>query len=317
MSPEALPVRVSVVIPTYNCASYLAEALQSVLAQDFRDLEIVVVDDGSTDATPAVAARFESSPRVRYLARPHGGVSRARNEGLRSSTGEYVAFLDADDTWPRADKLSTQVAFLDARREIGWVFADVQDFVEGGRCLTPYLRSVGFYTAGGDAIAPLRLRVATLCGPRFYIPTGTVLIRRACLESVGGFDETLQMYEDLDLWVRLLRRYPIAFQPSVQLARRIHGANHGVQRVRCVEDLRRVIEKLDLEQEGLVFAREARRCHYLSGRADHGNGELGAACRAFRDSLRHGVSLRAALHLLWSGAALGVQWLRVRRAGRP
>ena len=101
--------RVSVLIPTYNCARFLSQAIDSVLAQTFQDFEILVVDDGSTDDTAQVVARY---PRVRYIRREHCGVSASRNAAVAAATGEIVVFLDADDFW-LPEKLEKQVTYLD------------------------------------------------------------------------------------------------------------------------------------------------------------------------------------------------------------
>ena len=118
--------RVSVLIPTYNCARYLGEAIDSVLAQTFQDFEISVVDDGSTDDTARVVARY---PRVRYIRKEHSGISVTRNAAVAAATGEIVAFLDADDLWT-PDKLSKQVAYLDENPDCHLIFTKAENFYQ-------------------------------------------------------------------------------------------------------------------------------------------------------------------------------------------
>jgi glycosyltransferase involved in cell wall biosynthesis len=113
--------RVSVIIPTFNCARFLGRAIETALTQTYRDYELIVVDDGSTDETREVVASFGS--KLRYLYQPNGGVYSARNLALSSANGELVAYLDADDMW-YPHKLDTQVAFLDAHKECGLVHSD-------------------------------------------------------------------------------------------------------------------------------------------------------------------------------------------------
>jgi len=117
---------VSVIIPTYNCGAFVREAVESVLGQSHRDLEVVVVDDGSTDDTPVVLARIED-PRVTVIRSPHRGLSAARNEGLDRARGEYIAFLDADDRW-LPSKLDRQVALMDAEPEVCLTFTNLTRF---------------------------------------------------------------------------------------------------------------------------------------------------------------------------------------------
>src|ERR1044072_1794023 len=115
-SPKPL---VSVIIPTYNSARFLAESIQSVLGQSFRDFELIVIDDGSTDNTEAVVAAFPEA--LRYVKKANGGPAAARNFGIREARGDFIAFLDADDFW-MSDKLALQVAHFNDHPEYGVVF---------------------------------------------------------------------------------------------------------------------------------------------------------------------------------------------------
>lgn len=118
--------RVSVLIPTYNCGRFLGQAIDSVLAQTFTDHEIIVVDDGSTDDTASVVARY---PQVKYIQREHCGVSPARNAAIAAATGEIVVFLDADDLW-LPEKLEKQVAYLDENPDCMLVFTKAENFYQ-------------------------------------------------------------------------------------------------------------------------------------------------------------------------------------------
>lgn len=118
--------KVSVLIPTYNCGRYLAEAIDSVLAQTFSDYEIIVVDDGSTDNTAQVVAQY---PEVKYIQREHCGVSATRNAAIAAATGEIVVFLDADDFWT-SDKLEKQVDYLEENPDCMLVFTKAENFYQ-------------------------------------------------------------------------------------------------------------------------------------------------------------------------------------------
>jgi len=181
--------RVSVVIPTYNRAHLVAEAIESVLTQSFTDFELIVVDDGSTDQTEEVL-RAITDPRLKYLEQPNQGASAARNTGIRAATGEYTAFLDSDDLFlPK--KLSLQVALIADNPAVGLVYGK-------------YLSSIGAGLGGsmktaGVCYPQLDLR-RLLLGPAFH--WSTVLIRRSALEQVGGFDPSVSG-EDWELTLRL------------------------------------------------------------------------------------------------------------------
>ena len=118
--------RVSVLIPVYNCAPWIAAAIESVLAQTYQDFEIIVADDGSTDQTVQIVQRY---PRVQYLFQPHSGISAARNLALSKARGELIAFLDADDLWA-PNKLALQVSYLDAHPECKIIFCHYHNFTD-------------------------------------------------------------------------------------------------------------------------------------------------------------------------------------------
>ena len=188
---------VSAIIPTYNCARYLPEAIDSVLAQTYRDFEIIVVDDGSTDNTQEVLAPY--GDRVRVIKQPNQGRSAARNTGILAARGEYVAFLDADDLW-LSRKLGKQMAFLEARPDVRWVYSDYAMFDEGGR------QCESVFCARRVACLPETQAVLHAL-PGGIVWTGTVLVEASCFKEVGAFDSSLPVSEDSDMWVRLACRF--------------------------------------------------------------------------------------------------------------
>lgn len=182
---------VSVVIPAYNAAWCIARAVESVFAQRFRDFELIVVDDGSTDGTGAVLSRYGDALHV--LSKSNGGLSSARNAGIRAARGRYVAFLDADDWW-LADKLERQVALMRSRPELA--FCSTAARIEG-----PDGEALGEWRCRGDTDAALE---AIFAVNAFVAGSGSaVLARRDALDRTGGFDESLRSLEDIDMWMRL------------------------------------------------------------------------------------------------------------------
>lgn len=181
---------VSVIIPCYNHGHYLPHALNSVLAQTFVDWEAIIVDDGSTDDSAAVAARF-TDPRLRYIHTQNRGLSAARNTGIRAAQGEYQAFLDADDEWEPAF-LETCVRTLAREEGITGVVALARFIDENGRLLP---------RIGGLVISESGFRAQLLEGG--FFPTNAVLIRGEAVHRAGLFDERLTSAEDWDLWLRI------------------------------------------------------------------------------------------------------------------
>jgi glycosyltransferase involved in cell wall biosynthesis len=181
---------VSVVIATYNMGRYLPEAVQSVLAQSYRSVEVHIVDDGSTDETSAMVRQWEGNPRVRVHRQGNAGQARAKNRGVALSGGEFVAFLDADDVW-LPQKLARQMPLFARRAETGVVYSDCERMDGEGRPLP----------SGSMALHRGRVSGALLI--ENFVPFPTAVVRRECLERYGAFDESLRMGIDYELWLRL------------------------------------------------------------------------------------------------------------------
>lgn len=211
---------VSAIIPAYNAERYLAAAILSVLAQTYPRMEIVVVDDGSTDHTADIAASFGTA--VRYIRQPNQGVSVARNRGMTEARGEYLAFLDADDEWlPR--KIEVQVARLEARPSAaasftGKVYVDERRGIE----------TVEMLHLEPDMVGSLLL-VSGFVGP-----PSALLVRRDTLLELGGFDTHLSQSADQDLWIRLAEVGPLDVVDEALVRYRLHEKNMS-RNVRLLE----------------------------------------------------------------------------------
>ena len=202
--PEQLP-RVSVIVPTHNAARYLPEAIDSVLGQTYRDFEIIVVDDGSTDDTQEVLARY--GDQIRVVRQRNQGSAAARNAGILAARGEFIAFLDADDLW-LPQKLERQMPLFGERPEIGWVYSDYREFDESG------LRTRSFFEREGLRPPPegwVLLALARDC----ITWTTTVVIRASCFQEAGLFDGAFPRAQDYDMWLRLAARFPVACAEEV------------------------------------------------------------------------------------------------------
>lgn len=191
---------VSIIIPSYNMAAYLREAVDSALAQTYRSIEIIVVDDGSTDDTKRIVEPYIRDKKIIYIHQANKGLAGARNTGIKNAHGAYIAFLDADDLFA-PEKIAEQVSALEKNPEFGVCYSDLTHFTDPP---SPRLRRAGttprvFYHhryryPSGDLFEPLLHR-------QFINPLA-VLFRRDVCESYGVFDETLRRSEDWDLWLR-------------------------------------------------------------------------------------------------------------------
>ena len=223
--------RVSVVIPTYNYARYVSEAIDSVLAQSFEELEVIVVDDGSTDQTAEILRAFGG--QLCDIRQEHRGLSAARNTGIRAARGQYVAFLDSDDLW-LPDKVSLQVARLDAEPEVGLVYGETLLFDDS----TPATLTLHSHFAPHPSGRILSWLVC-----ENVIPSPTPMVRRELFERVGLFDETLSACEDWDMWIRIARVCEIAYVDRVLAKKRQHQENMSLDSERLMPNGLRVLEK--------------------------------------------------------------------------
>jgi glycosyltransferase involved in cell wall biosynthesis len=194
MSPENTHPTVSVIIATYNMARFLPHALESALAQTYEAIEVQVVDDGSTDDTRHVLDPFLTDPRVRYHYQDNGGQASAKNRGIQEAGGEIVGFLDADDMW-MTQKLERQLPLFAEQPQVGVVYSRLQEIDESGNPLGV----LGHRLHRGWVTKPLFVRN--------FVGFNTALVRKACLEEADGFDETLGMGIDWDLWLRISTRH--------------------------------------------------------------------------------------------------------------
>jgi glycosyltransferase involved in cell wall biosynthesis len=208
-----LTPRVTVIIPTYNRAALLGEAIKSVLAQHFTDLELIVVDDGSTDATSALLGTYRDA-RLRRMRQPHRGISSAMNLGLSAARGEYIARLDSDDIW-HPNMLSTIVPVLNARPEIGVAYGKGQAMDAEGR---PLCHTLGRRPHFPDDC------LLSMVYDDFTCNIVTVA-RRECFQRAGGYDESLPGNEDWDIWLRIAQHYEFAFVDKVLAHYRWHDGN--------------------------------------------------------------------------------------------
>lgn len=202
---------VSVVIPTYNRADVLGRALDSALSQTVEAVEVVVVDDGSTDRTRTVVESSEDS-RVRYVAHEQNcGVSAARNTGIDAACGEYVAFLDSDDEWlPR--KLERQLSAIDDRGD-DWIGAYCETVTADASAFDRIVSSLSdrLFRRRGSREGGTELAYSLLSMQVFMGPGSTLVVERSVLQRIGGFDEGLSIYEDWDLVLRVLAEGKLAY----------------------------------------------------------------------------------------------------------
>jgi glycosyltransferase involved in cell wall biosynthesis len=189
---------VSTVIPTFNRRALVCESIDSALAQTYERQEIIVIDDGSTDGTAQLLSERYGN-RIRYQSQANAGVSSARNRGIELAAGEFIAFLDSDDSWEQ-DKLARQVALLRARQDLGMVLTDVRRIDSHGQPID-VLRRRRVIPYDGNVLVYL-LRDPT------FVPS-SALLRRTTVDALGGFDTSLHTAEDIEFHLRIATRFGI------------------------------------------------------------------------------------------------------------
>jgi len=243
MAARSKKPEVSVIIPTYNRAWVLKEAIDSVLAQDFRDFELIVVDDGSTDNTPQILESYSQDLMVIW--QPNKGVSAARNRGIAAAAGRLIAFLDSDDLWlPR--KLSTQIDFFNSN-SAAVINQTEEIWIRNGVRVNPKTRH---HKSSGMIFE----RSLGLC----LVSPSAVMMKRALFDEVGHFDEDLPACEDYDLWLRVSWRYPVHLIETPLIIKRGGHADQlskapGLDKFR-IQALKKVIESGQLDEDSYQAA---------------------------------------------------------------
>ena len=234
-SSRAQSPAVSIILPAYNVAEFIGEALNSVFEQTFVDYEIIVINDGSPD-TPQLEQVLEPyQSRITYIKQENKGAGAARNAGLKVARGEFVAFLDADDVW-LPNFLSEQVALIRSGPGYDLVYADAEFFGKPQGARTVMQR---------DA-SELPVTFERLIGEQCIVNTSSVLAIRKAILEVGLFDETLRNSQDFDLWVRLAKR-PNArmnFQRKVLVRHRVRQGSLASDGIKSVEGELKVLDKV-------------------------------------------------------------------------
>lgn len=273
---------VSVVIPSYNHEKYIRQCVDSVLCQSWRDSEVIVVDDGSTDGTHDILCEF--GKKITYIRQENRGTQAARNAGIRVSTGEFVALLDSDDAW-LPEKLEQELRIFEIRPDAGLVYSLAYIIDSTGEI--PSTRQV----IGAGLVDTEPAFDQLLVENR--VPALTAVVRKACLDEVGLFDETLFGAADWDLWLRIAARWPVVCLEYPLALYRIHESNTTNQFLRTGQyfaEQKRVIEKAfelhgDIVRDSNVWSRARARVHLVGVEAYLLSSDLSAASQELAQAL--------------------------------
>lgn len=185
---------VSVVITCYNYGEYVKHSIESVLNQTYSNLEIIIINDGSTDSSDEVISKYLINKNIKYIKQENKGQAVAKNEGIKNSIGEYIAFLDADDIWV-SDKLEKQINIIISRPNIGLVYSSMQIIDNDNNIVETNINNIYLKNKSGKVTNDLLYDN--------FVPFSSALITRKCIESAGCFNENIKMGIDWDLWLRI------------------------------------------------------------------------------------------------------------------
>lgn len=275
--------RVSIVLPLYNGAAFVAETLATVTAQTMQDAELLIVDDGSTDESAEIVARTcraSSSAilrSVRVLSQTNQGVAAARNAGIAAARAEWIAFLDQDDLW-LPPKLAIQIAAVRQHPDAHWHYSAFTRFYADGRRIPKR-------DGCNDRLQTLR----RLINGTLFIPPATALVRATTCRAVGGFDSAIIPSDDWDFFLKLAERHAVVYTPACLVQFRSHPGSTGKrQRARIFAAQEHVLQRHVPLVQGIVPARDVNRrfgsIYWHLGREAQANGDAAEAralfCRA-------------------------------------
>ena len=248
--------RISVIIPAYNRANYLTEAINSVLSQTYRNFELIVVNDGSQDNTEEILKKYTG--KIKYFYQENNGVSSARNKGIDNSKGEFLCFLDSDDLWEKK-KLEKQIDYFNKNVDVKICYTD-EIWIRRGKRVNQMKK----HKKHSGNIFKMSL-------PLCIISASSVMIKKEVLSKVGFFDESFQVCEDYDLWLRISKEFQVGFIPEKLIIKRgghedqLSKKYWGMDRFRI-----KVLEKLlsngglDSEKRQDAISELDKKCRILS-----------------------------------------------------
>ncbi len=244
---------VSVIIPTYNRSAVISKAIESVIAQTYEPVEIIIVDDGSTDNTEDKLADYAG--KIKYLYKKNGGCSSARNLGIKEANGEYVAFLDSDDAW-YPQKLEKQVEKLSQNKDYGMVFSEIELIDEDNEHIS-YSKWRNNIKKDGDILLDFLKNPAITCS--------CLLVRKDVLSEVGFFDEQLSTGEDIDMVFRICSKYKAMLidEPLVRYKKGKDSLSNNLftkNRLKAIEKIKQYNKEF-IEENKDVIAETAAKIH--------------------------------------------------------
>ncbi|MDF1584743.1 MAG: glycosyltransferase family 2 protein [Methyloprofundus sp.] len=290
-------MKISAIIPAYNSQDFILDAIQSIQNQTHPVDEIIVIDDGSTDNTRLILASKAND--IKYIKQKNQGPSAARNTGIKAAQGDWIAFLDADDQW-LPDKIEKQLIILEKSPELQLISGDMQEIGINNELITQSVLAKHHQLTQfqNNQSLPIKNALAELVNKNF-IPTGTVLVKRATLIEAKLFNTAIRFGEDLELWAKIAAKHPITCLPEILMLRRLHSQNATTSTMPMLIDLVKVMQSIRHYSNDILIAQTIDADKLVANAwANLGYGyfineQYQQAKSAFRHSLKEKINQRA------------------------
>ena len=304
------PWKVSAIIPVYKGEAFIANAIESVLAQTYDNIEVIVVNDGSPDRSRSKIEPYLRDKRVLYVEQPNAGVASARNTALRHASGNWIGFCDQDDEW-LPHKIESQLDFLNKHPNTAMIHSDVTYVDEAGREL-PHLPDFPSKAEG-------------MCFAEVFkgnpVMTVTALVNREIIEEVGGFDASIRYSDDYDLWLRIASRYSLGYIDEPLALYRLHCGNTSSNLIGMYSSALKVVNKnlRQLPRARRLVSRGLKNNRYYQ--LHHQLANLHWRARSFSRAVYHGLAavryrpLRAVWNSIERRRRNTLRWYWVRISG--
>lgn len=302
-------LKVSVIIPTYNCGAYITYAIDSALRQTYKDFEIIVVDDGSTDNTKELLKPYIESSKIRYIYQENNGSASARNAGILNSQSENIAFLDADDEW-LPEKLKKQIEYFDKNPIYDLVYCNAKIINDNGDEKGIYIKQKYFSIKTNEMSKMLLLKN--------FIPFSSIIIKRPCIDKIGLFNPTIKGSEDYDFLLRISAKYNIGYLDIIGVKYRISAINKShdleLRHRETIKILSNFLKNMKLRVTTFALRKRLARSHYGLGYALFEKNEFKASGQALKRAIALWPFINFKLYILFVCSLLpkkGVHQLRI------
>jgi glycosyltransferase involved in cell wall biosynthesis len=276
--------KVSISLPCYNCEAWISETIESILNQTYKNYELILVDDGSTDHTRKIVKKYLNDTRIKYLYQSNKGFTASTNLSILKSTGKYIGFIGHDDLW-ESSKLQKQVFFLERNPHIDFIHSDLYHIDSKGNIICRRKDPIA------KKVSQRKFMKTLFLGN--FICFQTVLVKRKCFEDVGLLDERIEISSDYDLWLRMAQKFRIGYLDEPLVKKRYHENNLSYEFRQIYLDHLKILEKALASNKFMSRYKNSRLAliHATVANEAYNAREISEAKDELRKALRYDFSL--------------------------